>query len=124
MSLHNRHSLNSGSQSEGRVSLNARDIADLPEEDFAGRSSQKSLRQDGNPLNNSLMSSEGLLSGESQASIMSDPTANPSTLQEQTWATQVFYSFFCIPWREKVFDRKEPLAPQMCVLEINVAWVG
>eukprot|EP00613_Pedinella_sp_CCMP2098_P067693 CAMPEP_0171982394 /NCGR_PEP_ID=MMETSP0993-20121228/271054_1 /TAXON_ID=483369 /ORGANISM="non described non described, Strain CCMP2098" /LENGTH=88 /DNA_ID=CAMNT_0012634999 /DNA_START=23 /DNA_END=286 /DNA_ORIENTATION=- len=88
MSLHNRHSLNSGRESEGRVSLNSADISNLPDEDFRARPSSDKIplrtTEDGdNPLNNSLLSAEGLIAGDS----ISDPTANPSTLLEQTWAT-------------------------------------
>ena len=42
-----------------------------------------------------------------------DPTANPSTLEEQSWTTRCVYALLRLRWRDKVFDRAQPMAPQM-----------
>ena len=100
------------------MSLNSASIVDLPEEDFKSRPSRQQQAVDGetNPLTSSLISQEdgfGPGSHRSGSSITFDPMSNPSTLLDQSWATKVFYSFFCLEWHDMVFDRKKPLAPQM-----------
>jgi hypothetical protein len=116
MSLHNRHSLNAVRESEGRVSLNAATISDLPEEDFRGAPDEKrALRQedgDANPLNRSLMSSDGEVMSGRNSSLMSDPSANSSTLLDQSWATKVMFVVVCF------------MMPASSIFKLDVSYSG
>jgi len=81
-----------------RASLNAADIAHLPEADFGSPTSPTHDEEGHNPLAASLLPG---LSGSSESSRF-DPTANPSKLSDQSYWTQLVYTFFCLEWHDKV----------------------
>jgi hypothetical protein len=102
MSLTHRRSGGPSGSFVERASLNAENIADLPDEDFNGRNSSGRTT----PLHASLLDAEN---------VQDDPTANPSTFEEQGCLTRLWYTMFGLEWQDKVFDRDAPMAPQMCV---------
>jgi hypothetical protein len=121
MSVHNRHSLNSlgrdslnakeslvDGDAVARASLQAADIAHLPEADYGSAMAPMHDEEDhnDNPLAASLLPGMSASSNRS-SNAQSDPMANPSKLADQSWWTQLVYSFFCLQWHDKVRWRGE-----------------
>ncbi len=95
-----------------RFSLNAADLSAIPAEDFGEQTNPLARdSEDKQGLRQSLLPEHAESGGA--ASMISDPMANKAALEGEGWFTQLVYTFFCIEWRPKVFDRAMPLAPQM-----------
>jgi hypothetical protein len=68
----------------------------------------------GGELRESLLSEVSSNKGDPTAQEeIFDPMANPASFESQSCITKLIYSIFCLQWHDNVFDRDEPMAPQM-----------
>ena len=94
----------------GKDSVNSTSIGSLNE----GLRSDAPGNAGGEGLRESLLSEASSNKGDPRTGEPTfDPMANPSSFESQSYITKLVYSIFCLQWHDNVFDRHEPMAPQM-----------